>query len=239
MNTLKCGTIREDGMVYWRARKGIPIWITAEQYKKRIESQKKYVKLCAAEYKRRQLAKPPGERNYIGRYDEAKNLYFITVSSSGKEVWGTKEQLLRYRQKIARNRKRFTDRNFTLPQTNLKFGDPHPTKPGLFVILLSGNKAYFGDKERFKKVRERRLQAGRKRDVKNIRKRREAASRTHSRHKRGFVHPTTHLVFWEYDKCYKEVWLKPDEFKVKWEQSKARRKAYRMKKRINKDLQSL
>jgi hypothetical protein len=64
MNKPKCGTIREDGMVYWRARKGIPIWITAEQYKKRIESQKKYVKLCAAEYKRRQFSQIKG---YIHR----------------------------------------------------------------------------------------------------------------------------------------------------------------------------
>jgi hypothetical protein len=42
-------------------------------------------------------------------------------------------------------------------------------------------------------------------------------------------------VFWEYDKCYKEVWLDPEEFKINWEHSKARRKAYRDKKRVNQD----
>lgn len=136
-NHIKRGTVREDGKVFWVYRKGKEVWATKEQYDKRENTRKAYVRMCQQEYKKSQAKKLPHERNYVGKYDSSKNLYFIRISTSGKEVWGSKFQLNEYRKRLNDRRRDMTKRLNEI-QTDLKFGDPNPNNPKEFVCFFIG-----------------------------------------------------------------------------------------------------
>ena len=53
-NHIKRGTVREDGKVFWVYRKGKEVWATKEQYDKRENTRKAYVRMCQQEYKKSQ-----------------------------------------------------------------------------------------------------------------------------------------------------------------------------------------
>jgi len=96
---MKRGTVREDGKIFARMAKGKELWITKEQYEKRENSRKEYTKKCLELYKKYRK-----EKKSIGQYDHKKNLYFIGISTSGKEVWKSKAFLEKFRKKQNKNK---------------------------------------------------------------------------------------------------------------------------------------
>jgi hypothetical protein len=208
------GHVREDGMVFWKnCKKAGEIWIKPESYKKRCETRKKYRKTCAEDYRERQAKKNPMDRSYFGKYDFSKNKYFIGISNSGKEVWVTKDKFDKAVETRRKTKAAHLQRVRSLPKTGLKLGDVHPDDPNLFVIFFSGNKPHYGDKQRLEERKKRLRQHGRLRDVKNTKKRRQALEAMgDNRLSCGAVNPLTGLVFWEYSRTVKEIWLPLDEF---------------------------
>lgn len=233
---IKRGTARADGKVLWRYVKGEPKYISKSQYDKMEETRKAYVRMCHARYKARQAAKPPTERNYIGKYDHHSGLYFIGITSSGKEMWGTKAKLEAYRNRLNLRRKEFKERNKTNVAPTAKFGDPHPTKHNLFVILIVGSRIYYGSKKRIERIKESRAISYRLRNLKWQNKRRMLLSGLAVRYRRGDRHPTLDLMFWEYTQYAKEKWLPPAEFAIRRQSEIERRKRYRTKSAHRPDL---
>ena len=218
---MKRGYVREDGMVYARMLDGKPLWLTKEQYERREESRKKYVKECFAMYKRR--------RQYIkkiGEYDHRKNLYFVGVSSSGKEIWRSRAFYERFLEKVKRSKSRYNQRCKELPPTDLVIGSPHPTKPGIFVTNKVGNKCFFGNKAKLQKRLESIRMAYTKRHYKS-KKRRALALEGIIRKKRGETRLEDNKIFFEYNRVGKEIWLDPVEFHKKRNMDCERRRQYR------------
>ena len=227
-NHIKRGTVREDGKVFWVYRKGKEVWATKEQYDKRENTRKAYVRMCQQEYKKMQAGKPPHERNYLGKYDSSRNLYFIRVSTAGKEIWGSKFQLNEYRKRLNDRRKDMTKRLNEL-QTNLKFGDPNPNNPKEFVCFFIGKKPYFGSAKKLEERKKSRAITYRKLDMFYRTKRMFALHALEKRIRRGTVNEETGLIFWEYNEAGKEKWFSKEEFKLRHEKEKIRRNKYRKK----------
>jgi hypothetical protein len=92
---MKRGTVREDGMVYLRKRKGKEIWGNQEEWIHIEKWRKEYM-----EKRRIQYRSLPAEKKYkIGEYNPEIGLYFIRKSGNLNPIWGTKEQLDKHREK--------------------------------------------------------------------------------------------------------------------------------------------
>jgi len=228
----KEGHVREDGMIYWRYRKDKGhVWITQEQYKKYVETRKKYRELCLKEYYKQRSKLNVMDQSFYGKYCFAKNRYFIGVGSSGKEIWTTKEKYLKHRDKQNRNRRNFIKKLKSQPKPDLKIGDPHPDNKDLFVCYFIGNKPYFGSEQKLKTVVESRKTSIRKRDIKYKRLRKERLAQIEKKHRRGDVHPENKTLFWEYNIQGKEKWLPFEEFKLRHDKEKERRRINRLKQK--------
>lgn len=207
---LKQGSVRSDGKVFYKncKYKG-EIWLTKEQFDRRIESAKAYKRKCAEYYYKMRDARPESERPYLGKYDFARNRYFIKIGSSGKEVWGTAEQLQKHKAKMNECRKRFLERSRTGAAHVFKLGDPHPSEPGKFLLYYHGDRPYFGDKAALERRIKSMQQSGTKRYYKSKKIRAERL-RDIERIRRGTLRDG--LVFWEYDRLGKERWINQETY---------------------------
>ena len=223
---LRLGTKREDGMIFWGLRSGKEIWLLPDKFAARIAKRRDYQKKCRQAYKERQSRKNEMDRNYLGKYDFARNLYFIGVNSAGKEVWGTKAELEssreQHRELGSVYRKRCIE---NYEKTDLVFGSPHPTQTGLFVVRKIGNKLFWGDKKELERRRESVLISRNKRKI-ILQKRRKLFRETIGDKKltRGTVREDG-KIFWKYNpNCYEE-WLTPERFEEKSQADKKRKKS--------------
>jgi hypothetical protein len=224
----KCGTRREDGKVFWRLHKTKgEIWISEEQYERRTAKEKEYRIRAYAEWKKMEQQKPPELRNYLGKYCPRRDRFYLGVSSSGKQMWVTRERLADYRRKSKRAKRKHIEKCLAVPKTALKIGDPNPENPNEFVVYFTGNKPYFGDRNHLKRVLDSRAMTYRKRHIKSRKIRAERLSRLEERRSRGEVDPETGLIFWEYNRIANEVWLQPEIYHARREKCLAKRKDLR------------
>ena len=226
----KEGFQREDGKYYWlyNKTKKKHIWLTKEQLERRKATRSAYRKACIEEYNKRQAKKAPEDRNYFGKYSFAKNKYFISVSSSGKEVWYVKEKFLKFKMQCQKNKRNFVERLKQFDGKHVKIGDVCPDNPSLFCIFKIGNKPYYGTAKKLKQWREARAMSYRKRNIKNRKHRREKLRMLEKRLRRGDVHPENNMIFWEYNCKGKEIWLPSDEFHVKRQTETLKRRKNRL-----------
>lgn len=231
---MKEGFVREDGMVFWKnSKEKGEIWLRPEQYSKWCETRKKYRERCAREYYKRREKLNEMDRPYFGKYDFSRNLYYIGVSSAGKEVWINKQRYENLLERRKKYRSNYVKKLQQEPKTNLRFGDPHPDDPNLFVILMIGNKPFFGPKERLDKRRECLRRTGVKRDIKDKHKRKQILEQLgENRIPRGAYDLETGLVFWEYSQNGKERWMPVEEFHRLRTKGCEKRKSNRMRKKL-------
>lgn len=219
---MKRGTIREDGKVFARYLKGKEIWITKEQYEGREKTKKEYTKKCRLAYM--EMCK---DKKSIGDYNFNKNLYFIGISNSGKEIWRSKEFLEKFRRKQNLNKKRYAEKCKNLPKTNLKFGDQHPENPELFVVRKSGNKCFFGTKQKLEEKKEDLRIIRFKRFYKEKKTRQIIMSNISVKKKRGEKRPEDNFIFFGYSRLGKEIWYSPQIFNEKRNKKNLKRKQER------------
>lgn len=221
---IKRGTAREDGKIFWGYKKNEELWITKEQYEKRENTRREYICKCRQRYYERQQAKHEVERNFIGKYDSARNLYFLRVSSSGKEIWGTKYQLEEFRKKHTGYRRKMYQRLLEQhPKTGLKIGDKNPENPNQYVIFFIGNKPYFGSKHQLKGRQQGRAISYRKRNEKYKLQREAKLKSIDKRIKRGTENPETGLLFLYYTQSGNERWVTKEHYQKVLEQEKIRK----------------
>ena len=230
---MKCGTVRDDGKVLWRnSKEKGQIWLTAEQYKKRIETIREYRRKSAAAYYARREKINPIDRPYFGKYDFASNTYYAGISSAGKEVWMPKEKFERFAERKKKHKQKHVEKLKALPKTNAKIGDPHPDNKNLFVVYINGNKPIYGDKEKLRKRRESQLRSYKIRDQRNRKMKREMLERLgENRIYRGCYDIKTGKVFWEYDNAGREIWIDEDIFFKKRQHAIDKRKNARLKQK--------
>lgn len=232
-NHIRRGTVSEDGKVFWAYSKNKEIWISKEQYERRENSRREYVRKCREQYYKRQLAKHEVFRNFIGKYDSSKNMYFIRISSSGKEVWGSKEQLENFRKMHNKCRTRMYQKlKLQHPITGLKIGDRNPQNPNEYVIFFIGNKPYFGNAEHFKRRQKSRAITYRKRNSKYREMRKKKLQSLTARIRRGTVDPKTGLIFKHYTACGNEMWVTKENYMAMIEKEKIRKARLQARKYI-------
>jgi hypothetical protein len=170
-----------------------------------VKPEESIVSVVAREYYKRREKLNEMDRPYFGKYDFSRNLYYIGVSSAGKEVWINKQRYENLLERRKKYRSNYVKKLQQEPKTNLKFGDPHPDDPNLFVIIMVGNKPFFGPKERLDIRRECLRRTGVKRDIKDRHKRKQILEQLgENRIPRGAYDLETGLVFWEYSQNGKE-----------------------------------
>jgi hypothetical protein len=223
---VKQGTIREDGKIFARIQRGKPLWLTKEQYENREIKRKIYVRKCLELYKK--LKKEPKS---IGDYDHRKNLYFIGISSSGKEVWRNKFFLDKFKKRQDSRRKEYIRRCSDLPVNNLKFGDQNPDNPNLFVIHKVKNKCFFGNKKKLEEKKESLRIAYAKRHFKSKKKRKINMDNIKVKLKRGAVREQDNYIFFQYNGIGKEVWLAPEIYNEKRNKEIFKRREIRRKEK--------
>jgi len=228
---MKRGTIREDGKVFARMQRGTPLWITKEQYENREIKRKAYIKKCLELYKK--LKREPKS---IGDYDHRKNLYFIGISSAGKEVWRNKFFLDKFRKRQDLRRKKYVKKCSDLPVKNLKFGDQNPDNPNLFVIHKVGNKYFFGNKKKLEEKKESLRIAYAKKHLKSKKKRKINMDNIAVKLKRGAVREQDNYIFFQYNSIGKEIWFTPEIYKLKRDKEIIKRRELRIKEKEAKQL---
>jgi len=221
----KRGTVREDGLVYHRKKKGKEVWLTPEAYQVALDKENKYRSHCRKVYESLNKPKPA-----FGEYCPRRNLYFICISSSGKEVWRNRNWFEKFRSKQRINKRKYYDKCKQLPKNGLKIGDPHPNDPNLFVIYKLGNKAVYGDSKKLKDRKECQRRYYLKRDFK-YKKMREKSLEGRERIRRGTVNSENNLIFWHYDDVGKEKWITKENFEIKMNKERIKRKNYRERKK--------
>lgn len=231
--SLRYGTVREDGRMYYGHKYGKEVWLTPESYQRRVENRTRYQRECRKHAINRQHQKNEMDRNYYGKYDFSRNLYYIGLTSAGKEVWGSKEQLEHDRQlhlsAANQYRKRCRER---FPRTSLKFGSPHPTEPGLFCVRKTGNKLFWGDKAEYERRLELAIISRRKQEIRRERLRRERIlSLGQNRLRRGVVRGDG-KIFYRYEKDGRECWITPERYAELKERSRIQRKNQENKKKV-------
>lgn len=226
---MRRGTVREDGKIYCRKLYGKEIWLTKEQYEKREEQRKKYVKMCQNLYKknRKQVRK-------FGEYDPQKNLYFISISTSGKEVWRSKKFLEKRRENLKKRKKEYNERCKKLETNTYKLFDQHPNDPNLFVINKVGNKCFYGDIKKVEEKKERLRVIRLKRYFKRKKRKQETLNGT-ERIKRGTINQENNLIFFGYDSIGKQIWLSSEIYNMKRNKELERRRKNRLLKKLKKE----
>jgi len=223
---MKRGTVRDDGKIFCRRLYGKEIWLTKEQFERREEKRRKYVKMCQNEYKknRKKIRK-------FGEYDPQKNLYFIAVSTSGKEIWKSKKFLENRREKHKKRKQEYNERCKKLESNNYKLFDQHPENPNLFVINKVGNKCFYGD---IKKVEEKKesLRISRVKRYFKRKKMRQEILNGSERIKRGTVNLENGLVFFGYTTEGRQIWLSKDIYNIKRNKELERRRRNRLLKKL-------
>lgn len=221
---MKRGTVREDGLVFYRMAKGKPRWVTPEKYKTECDKVTAYRKKCIAMYKK--LGK---EKRKFGEYDSKRNLYFIGISTSGKEIWQPKAVLDRKRQLLSKGKKKYYEKCRALPNLHAKIGDKHPDNPDLYVIYKLGNRLTYGSYEKLQDVKEKKRITVLKKDLR-YKKRRDYLLYGRERIKKGTKREDG-LLFWHYDKKGDESWITQEVYNLRNEKQRQRKKAYRQRKR--------
>ena len=97
---IKRKTVREDGKIFWayKHKNGTKkeVWLSPKVFERWDQVRKNYVNKKYKKYLEQQNELPEEDRNYRGKCDPQTGLYFIRVSTSGKPVFGSKEELEKY-----------------------------------------------------------------------------------------------------------------------------------------------
>ena len=148
---IKRKTVREDGKIFWayKHKNGTKkeVWLSPKVFERWDQVRKNYVNKKYKKYLEQQNELPEEDRNYRGKCDPQTGLYFIRVSTSGKPVFGSKEELEKYINQNKKTKSRYYYRCIKLPAPTFCVGDPHPQTPNLFVKRIFGHKIYWGTKK--------------------------------------------------------------------------------------------
>lgn len=202
---LRQGDVREDGKIFWRYYKGNEYWLSKSKFKKYKKTMKRHADATST------LSK---HRNRPSMYSQhpVTLLYYVGVYS-GKERWVDFEALKKHKRMAAEARERYVNKQKQKPSTELKFGDRHPSDPGLWVICKQYNSITFGSYEEYLRRLAAIRECSRRKAAKYKIKREKVLRDKDNIHKRGDIKDD--LIFWGYGSTCIEYWLTPEQFESK------------------------
>jgi hypothetical protein len=217
---LKRGDVGADGRIFFAYSGGRQLWYDEKRFNEKVKICKDY------ETRDKELFNTK-EHPPLWYYDFHKKLYYVGRTSS-KERWVDYNEYLLIRKKRDGIRKRHKARCAKLKKEPLNFGDPHPSKPGLFFAYYTHNRPCWKDPEGLKKhVEARRETAGR--CVRKCRIRRDRILlKVDNKVKRGTI--IDGKVFWHYNTYGREVWIELAEYERRKSDSRERTRRYRERK---------
>lgn len=231
---IRRGTVRADGKIFWSYRKTQTrtgeIWVTKEAFEKYTLGRTHYNKKKMLNYKKNQQNLPPEERNYLGKYNPEKGLYFIRVNGSGSPKYGTLEDVAAFKKtRRQQQRNAYSQNKLQNPAPTVCLGDKHPSNPELVVVEIRGHKIKYGPLQKLKNRREKIRQTGieyrkikgqelvaKAREIRH-QKQQYLRENPHLKYNRGDINPLTGWRFWGYSALGNEIWLHPDDFSVRKE----------------------
>ena len=218
----KRGDVRADGKVflgYARGRsKTYERWVEPHKLVELKQKQKAYRQSRYEAYKRSVEGRG---RPAVGQLDPVTGLYFLTVSSTGKEMWGDKEALEEMRRRMSLRCRRHAKRKYeAAPLPTVCVGDRHPSRDGLYVIKVSKVQIKYGTAEELRLSREATREKSRRYRAKNrqrfldkYRERKDFLDRNpHLKRSRGDIDPITGKLFWGYSSTCIERWVTREQF---------------------------
>lgn len=231
MGKIRRGHIREDGKVFIRYLKGKEVWGTMESFQKRQQTIRNYTK------KSRKLAKSLLKKQHsFGDYDFQRNLYFIGLSTSGKEVWKNKQFFEKYVARSKASKKKYIEKCKQIESTNLKIGMQNPSNPKEYLVYKTGNKCFFGTIGDLEKRKEICKMAQLKLYFKNKKIRKEKLENLEIKRKRGDTRSQDNKIFFYYSDNGNEIWLEPEEFNRRRNRELERKKIRRKNKKLLKEV---
>lgn len=244
---IKRKTVRQDGKMFWayRYKKGkkIEVWLSPDVFERWDETRRKYTRKRYDEFVKKIKDGSQDKKYSRGKYDPETGLYFIRVSTCGKPVFGSIEELQKYINQNRKAKRKYYSRCSKLNPPSVCVGDPHPTTEGLFVKRIYGNKVFYGTIEEAKKHLDSRRQsykkykqnnkAAIKERSKNIRNARMEKIKMNPilKRRRGDIDPVLGKIFWEYNYLGNEIWLHREEFEKKHAKIKQDRKNHHLKRK--------
>ncbi len=149
----KRGTVREDGKIFLKIRKGEEVWVAKDVWENHISWRKKYNDIKRTEHRNKTKKWKIGDPNLEN------GLYFIRYSGNYTPIWGTEKRLTEYRNqryaiKLAYREKMKDVKNIN-KQTKRKRGDWDPILNLYFFKYnsLNGSEIWY-TKEVFNKYRD-------------------------------------------------------------------------------------
>lgn len=233
MERINRGFVREDGKVFIRYLKGKEVWGTMESFQKRQQTARNY-----SNNSRRLAKKLIKDPHKFGDYDFVRKLYYIGLSSSGKEVWRNKQYFETYKSRVKINKRKYVERCKQLNATNLKPGMINPDNPKEYLLYKTGNKCFFGTKEEWNKRQEICRMAQIKLYFRNKKRRRERLEKLEVKRKRGDTRLEDNKIFFYYSDNGNEIWLDPEEFHRRRNRELEKKKMRRKNRKILNEVSS-
>lgn len=153
---MKRGTIREDGMVLLRTKKGQMIWGTKEQWDRLEQWRVNYMN------KRRSIYRKLENKKWkIGEYNPENQKYYVRNSGNYTPIWGTLDDVIKYKQKKKDMKVKYTqkmkqEKRLEAIQNKRRRGDIDPILNLIFFKYncLTGAEIWY-TKENFNKIMEK------------------------------------------------------------------------------------
>lgn len=102
---MKRGTVRSDGMVFYKYSGDKGRWMSSEDYVAKVSAKRDYQRMCYRKYRERNRT-----LRKFGDIHESTGLRYIGVGSSGKEIWRDEKFFLKRREALRKSKRDYLRR---------------------------------------------------------------------------------------------------------------------------------
>lgn len=166
---MKRGTVREDGMILLRTKKGVQIWGNQEQWNNAEKWRLNYME------KRRNMYRNSEVKKWkIGELNPENGKYYIRNSGNYTPIWGTLDDVIKYQKqkrdmKVKYLEKMKQQKRLVAIENKRRRGDIDPILNLIFFKYncLTGSEIWY-NKEKFETIMEKERKKRKERRITNV-----------------------------------------------------------------------